>query len=93
MRADTQIEQMLAMGSLLTGGVFERFPGLRAAFLEASCSWAPAWLWNLDERVEKFADDAQFKLTPLAYRDISPALLACLLTGRNNVKTHHPRLG
>lgn len=57
------IEQMLAMGSLLTGGVFERFPSLRAAFLEASCSWAPAWLWNLDERVEKFADNAQFKLT------------------------------
>ena len=57
------IEQMLAMGSLLTGGVFERFHGLRAAFLEASCSWAPSWLWNLDERVEKFADDSQFKLT------------------------------
>ena len=50
------------MGSMLTGGVFERFPGLRAAFLEASCSWVPSWLWNLDERVKKFADEGQFSL-------------------------------
>jgi predicted TIM-barrel fold metal-dependent hydrolase len=57
------VEQMLALGCLLTGGVFERFPGLRAAFVEASCSWVPAWLWCLDERVEKFADETQFSLT------------------------------
>ena len=50
-------------GSLLTGGVFARFPGLRAAFLEASCSWVPWWLWVLDERVEKFGDDERFALT------------------------------
>jgi predicted TIM-barrel fold metal-dependent hydrolase len=57
------IELMLAMGSLLTGGVFARFPGLRAAFLEGSCSWVPWWLWVLDERVEKFGDDVRFPLT------------------------------
>jgi predicted TIM-barrel fold metal-dependent hydrolase len=57
------IELMLAMGSLLTGGVFARFPGLRAAFLEGSCSWVPWWLWVLDERVEKFGDDERFPLT------------------------------
>jgi predicted TIM-barrel fold metal-dependent hydrolase len=28
------VEQMLALGSMLTGGVFERFPTLKAAFLE-----------------------------------------------------------
>ena len=28
------IESMLALGAMLTGGVFERFPALRAAFLE-----------------------------------------------------------
>jgi len=56
------VEQMLAMGCLLTGGVFDRHAGLKAAFLEASCGWVPSWLWNLDERVEKFADQAQFEL-------------------------------
>ncbi|HET7343746.1 MAG TPA: amidohydrolase family protein [Methylomirabilota bacterium] len=57
------VEMMLAAGSLLTGGVFERFPGLRAAFLEASCGWVPWWLWVLDERVEKFGDDERFALS------------------------------
>jgi uncharacterized protein len=57
------VEMILASGSLLTGGVFARFPGLRAAFLEASCSWVPWWLWVLDERVEKFGDDERFALT------------------------------
>src|SRR5258708_23673748 len=57
------LEQMMALGSLLTGGVFERHPHLKAAFLEGSCSWVPWWLWTLDERVEKFGDDERFHLT------------------------------
>jgi len=57
------LEQMMALGSLLTGGVFERYPHLKAAFLEGSCSWVPWWLWTLDERVEKFGDDERFHLT------------------------------
>jgi uncharacterized protein len=56
------VEMMLALGSMLTGGVFERFPGLSAAFLEGSCSWVPWWLWCLDERVEKFGDYERFPL-------------------------------
>jgi predicted TIM-barrel fold metal-dependent hydrolase len=57
------LEQMMALGSLLTGGVFERHPRLKAAFLEGSCSWVPWWLWTLDERVEKFQDDERFHLS------------------------------
>jgi predicted TIM-barrel fold metal-dependent hydrolase len=56
------VELMLALGCLLTGGVFERFSGLKAAFLEGSCSWVPWWLWCLDERVEKFGDDEKFPM-------------------------------
>jgi predicted TIM-barrel fold metal-dependent hydrolase len=56
------VEMMLALGSLLTGGVFERFPALKAAFLEGSCSWVPWWLWALDERVAKFGDDERVPL-------------------------------
>jgi uncharacterized protein len=51
------IESMLALGAMLTGGVFERFPTLRAAFLEGLCSWAPSWLYCLDERWEKFGNE------------------------------------
>jgi predicted TIM-barrel fold metal-dependent hydrolase len=56
------VEMMLAMGSVLTGGVCERFPALKAAFLEAHCGWVPWWLWCLDEGVEKFGDDKRFPL-------------------------------
>ena len=63
------VELMLALGCLLTGGVFERFAGLKAAFLEGSCSWVPWWLWCLDERVEKFGDDETFplRMSPTEY--------------------------
>ena len=56
-------EQMLALACMLTGGVFERFPGLRAGFLEGTCGWVPWLLWCLDERVEKFGDQSQFPLS------------------------------
>jgi len=63
------VELMLALGCLLTGGVFARFSGLRAAFLEGHCSWVPWWLWCLDERVEKFGNQELFPLKeqPSAY--------------------------
>ena len=35
--------QMLAMGAFIGGGVLERHPKLKVAFLEANCSWVP-WL-------------------------------------------------
>ena len=43
------MEAMMAFLSLLEGGVLERHPGLRVAFLESGCSWLPYWLWRLDE--------------------------------------------
>lgn len=50
------VELMLALGALLTGGALARYPGLRCAFLEGNCAWAPWWLWALDERWEKWGD-------------------------------------
>jgi predicted TIM-barrel fold metal-dependent hydrolase len=38
--------------SLCAGGVFERFPKLRAALLEGNCAWAPWLLHRLDEHYE-----------------------------------------
>jgi len=46
------VELMLAVGSFCAGGVLERFPDLRVAFLEGNCSWLPWALYRLDERWE-----------------------------------------
>ncbi len=43
------MEQMMALLSLIEGGVLERHPKLRVAFLESGCTWLPYWLWRLDE--------------------------------------------
>ncbi len=40
---------MLATVSFCGGGILERFPTLKAAFLEGNCSWAPWLLWRMDE--------------------------------------------
>lgn len=45
----------LMMGSMdaICGGIFERFPKLRMAFLEGGVGWVPWWLDRLDEHFEK----------------------------------------
>jgi predicted TIM-barrel fold metal-dependent hydrolase len=50
------VEQMIAMGSFLTGGILARHPKLRVAFLEANCSWAPWLIWRMDEGWELEGD-------------------------------------
>jgi predicted TIM-barrel fold metal-dependent hydrolase len=46
------MEQMLASMDVIMGGVMERFPKLRFAFLEAQCGWLPFWLGRMDEHYE-----------------------------------------
>ena len=46
------MEQMMAVVSMIGGGVLERFSGLRVAFLECNCAWTPWFLWRLDEHYE-----------------------------------------
>lgn len=50
-------EHMMAVLLLITGGVLERFPTLRFAFMESGASWAPFWLNRMDDHVEQFAKD------------------------------------
>lgn len=50
------VEQMLTAASFCGGGILERHPNLRAAFLEGNCSWIPFLLWRLDEHVERIGD-------------------------------------
>ena len=63
------VEQMLCLGGMITGGVFDRFPELRVAYLEGSCGWLSWWLWRLDEEWEKVghADRVQLAMRPSEY--------------------------
>jgi predicted TIM-barrel fold metal-dependent hydrolase len=51
-------EQLITAASVCYGGVLEKFPDLRVAFLEAGCGWAPFWMEHLDEEWEKRPFDA-----------------------------------
>jgi len=55
------IGMMKAMISMICGGVFERFPKLRAAYLEANAGWAPFWISRMDRDYELYREwDAPF---------------------------------
>ena len=53
---------MWALGSVILGGVLERFPRLRMGFLEGNCAWLPWLLWRLDEQWELFEDAEEIPL-------------------------------
>ncbi|HEX9880094.1 MAG TPA: amidohydrolase family protein [Candidatus Binatia bacterium] len=56
-------EQMLGLGSFVAGGILERHPKLKVAFLEANCSWVPWLLWRFDEGYEREGDIFMEELT------------------------------
>jgi predicted TIM-barrel fold metal-dependent hydrolase len=49
-------DQMAAMTALISGGVFDRHPRLRVAFLESGATWVPYFLDRLHEHWEKRGD-------------------------------------
>ena len=59
------MELMLAFASMAAGGVLERHPNLRCAFLEGTCGWLPWWLWRLDEAWEKFGPGSEVQISVL----------------------------
>jgi uncharacterized protein len=63
------LEQMTAAVALLIGGVCERHPRLRVAFLESGTGWLPYWLARLDEHREWLEDTecAGLSLAPSEY--------------------------
>lgn len=48
------IEHPVGFMELLVGGVFERHPRMRCAFLEAGCSWLLYWLFRIEEEWDRF---------------------------------------
>ena len=57
------VEQMLAAGGFCAGGILERHPDLRVAFLEGNCGWVPFLLWRMDEHWERLGDIYARELT------------------------------
>ena len=45
-------EAQYALLSMIVHGVYERFPRLRGAYMEAGCGWLPSWLHRIDEHLE-----------------------------------------
>ena len=56
---------MSALVSFCAGGVLDRFPSLRAAFLQGNCSWAPWLLHRLDEQYDEYVGRHEVKLSRL----------------------------
>jgi len=48
------VDMVVSLGRLLMGGVCERFPRLRIAFLESGGGWVPTQLQRMDEQVQAF---------------------------------------
>jgi uncharacterized protein len=59
------VELMGALASMTTGGVLERHPKLRCAFLEGTAGWLHWWLWRLDDHWEKFGPGCERQLSML----------------------------
>ena len=51
-------ETLLDCAALMYGGVPEKFPKLRIAFLECGCGWVPYWMDRMDEEWEKRTSEA-----------------------------------
>jgi predicted TIM-barrel fold metal-dependent hydrolase len=60
---------MLTCADMIYGGVLERFPRLKVAFLEGNCSWVPWLLWRMGEYMELtgHADYPELTSEPLDY--------------------------
>jgi predicted TIM-barrel fold metal-dependent hydrolase len=61
-------ETLLDCAALMYGGVPEKFPKLRIAFLECGCGWVPYWMDRMDEEWEKRCSEAPLlKAKPSEY--------------------------
>ena len=55
--------ELMGVASMTTGGVLERHPKLRCAFLEGTAGWLYWWLWRLDDQWEKFGPGCEHQLS------------------------------
>ncbi len=75
------VDQMVAFAALAMGGVLDRFPTLRVAFLESGIGWVPYFVYRVYEHFEKKPDLlAAMKTDPRAHR-AGPVLLLLRVRG------------
>jgi uncharacterized protein len=72
-------DQMVAMTALVSGGVFDRHPRLRVAFLEAGVGWVPFFIDRLHEHFEKRGDwiDNGWQREPRVYLESGNIWTTC----------------
>jgi predicted TIM-barrel fold metal-dependent hydrolase len=71
-------EQLIALTSVILGGIPEVFKELRLAFLEAGCGWVPFWMEHLDGEFEKRPFDAPLcQAKPSEYMRCGRLYYAC----------------
>ena len=71
-------DQMIALTALTLGGVLERHPRLRVAFLESGVGWVPYFLERLDEHFEKRGHQVpECKRPPSAYAARGQCIFSC----------------
>jgi predicted TIM-barrel fold metal-dependent hydrolase len=61
------LDVMAAFTSMMTRGLFETYPRLRLAVLEAGSNWITAWLDRLDHKYEVMRSFSSLKLLPSEY--------------------------
>jgi len=61
------VEVMAAFTQMMATGLFEKYPRLRCAVLEAGSNWITAWLDRLDHKVERGGFPTALKLRPSEY--------------------------
>jgi len=72
-------DQMTAMTALVSGGVFDRHPKLRVAFLEAGVGWVPYFIDRMHEHFEKRGDwiENGWKRDPKEYLQAGNVWVSC----------------
>jgi uncharacterized protein len=61
------IDVMAAFTQMLSAGMFERYPRLKCAVLEAGSNWIAAWLDRLDHKYRVMAHQTPIRMEPSAY--------------------------
>jgi uncharacterized protein len=61
------LDCMAAFTSMMTRGMFETYPRLRCAVLEAGSNWITAWLDRMDHKFEVMRAFSPMKLLPSEY--------------------------
>ncbi len=61
------LDVMAAFTSMMTRGMFERYPRLKCAVLEAGSNWITAWLDRMDHKTEVMHAFTPMKLLPSEY--------------------------